>query len=587
MRLFVGIAATLSAVAFRAPVVTAQGCAPTQLTAPGGNANDRFGTSIAVTTDTIVVGAEGRTVGPNSFQGQAFVYRWNGSAWNFEAALTASDGAQGDSFGHSVAISGDTAVIGAYAKTVSGASSQGVAYVFTRSGTVWTQQAKLVGADGAAGDSFGYSVAIVANTAVCGAYAKNAGPNQFQGAAYVFTRSGTVWTQQAKLLASDGGTNDFFGTSISLTTDTIAIGANGATVSAKAAQGAVYVFVRSGIIWTQQAKLIASDGLASDYLGASVGISNNTIVAGALYKAVGPNPFQGAAYIFTRAGTVWSQQAKLVASDGAPFDYFGNAAVVAGDTAIFGAYNQTVGANANQGVAYAFQRSGTTWTQQSKLLSADGAPGDAFGTSVAIAGSTAVAGAPQKMIAAKASQGAAYAFGSNVPISLIQQPVSASVCSVTSAVFSVTALGTGPFSYSWQWRAGPSVPQWTAVAEGSNSAGARTFAALNSHSPSITVSSYHQTDAAGPFGDFRCIVSNACGGTTSNPASAKVCWGDFNCDGQVEDTDFVIFASAYNLLDCDAPAMPAGCPADLISNGVVDDADFALFANAYNILVCP
>jgi hypothetical protein len=138
-------------------------------------------------------------------------------------------------------------------------SDQGSAYVFTRSGNTWTQEAKLTAGDGAAADQFGYSVALDGDTALIGAYADNVGANRDQGSAYVFTRSGTAWTQQVKLTAGDGAAGDFFGNSVALDVDTAMVGATYDKVGAND-QGSAYVFTRSGTMWMQQAKLTAADG---------------------------------------------------------------------------------------------------------------------------------------------------------------------------------------------------------------------------------------------------------------------------------------------------------------------------------------
>ncbi|MBN8598186.1 MAG: hypothetical protein J0L78_10985 [Planctomycetes bacterium] len=577
----------IALVAAMASIAHAQNCAPVQLAASGGMANDGFGTASAAGSDTIVFGSPGRRVGLNNFQGQASVFRFVGAAWSPEATLTASDGAANDSLGSSAAISGDTIVLGAPGKTIGPNTLQGAAYVFTRSGSVWTQQAKLVAADGAIGDSFGCSVAAFGDTIVVGAYAKASGANFNQGAVYIFTRSGSVWTQQAKLLASDGTANDFFGIGVGAGLDTVAIGASSKGVAGNLAQGAAYIFTRSGVTWSQQAKLVASDGAAGDAFGSSVSLSGNSVLLGAEHKAIDSIEYRGAGYVFTRSGSVWTQQARLSASDGAAFDYLGSSCVLSGDTAILGAPNQTVGGLAAQGSAYVFVRSGNVWSQQSKLQENSGLAGDMFGSSVALAGSVSVAAAPDRTVGANAAQGAAFVFGSNIPINIIQQPATLTTCTANDSLLSLTAAGTGPFGYQWQWKAGTAVPAWIPVAEGLNSGGSRTFTVLNSSGPSLTVRFYQQLDPGLSFAEFRCIVSNSCGSATSLTAQVKVCWADLNCDNQVDDADFVLFASAYNLLECSDPSMPPRCPSDLNFNSLVDDADFGMFASAYDALSCP
>jgi formylglycine-generating enzyme required for sulfatase activity len=338
-------------------------------------------------------------------QGSAYVYVRSGTAWSQQQQLVASDGGSPDRFGISVSLSTDTAIVGAYLDDVGANADQGSAYAFVRSGTAWGQQAHLVASDGLAGDHLGSSVSVSGDTAIVGA---PAAASQ-QGSAYVFVRSGTTWAQQVKLTASDGAPGDQFGGSVSVSGDYALVGALAETVSANAGQGSAYVFVRSGTIWAQQQKLTASDGASGDQFGGSVSVSGDTALVGANHDAVGANAGQGSAYVFVRTGTTWTQQGKLVASDGTANDQLGTSVSVSGDTALVGANNDTVGANAAQGSAYTFVRSGTAWAQQKKLTASDGAANDQFGTSVAVSGDTALAGAALDDVGAS-DQGSAYVF---------------------------------------------------------------------------------------------------------------------------------------------------------------------------------
>jgi len=275
---------------------------------------------------------------------------------------TASDGGGGDSFGFSVAISGDYALVGAYGDDVGANSDQGSAYVFVRSGSSWTLQAKLTASDGATSDDFGNSVAISGDYALVGAYADDVGANSNQGSAYVFVRSGSSWTQQARLTASDGAASDLFGISVAISGDYALVGANGDNSGANLNQGSAYVFVRGGGTWTQQARLTASDGAAFDSFGNSVALSGDYALVGASFDDVGANSDQGSAYVFVRSGSSWTQQAKLTASDGAAFDSFGNSVALSGDYALVGAFSDDVGANPDQGSAHLFKRNGVNWS---------------------------------------------------------------------------------------------------------------------------------------------------------------------------------------------------------------------------------
>ena len=388
-----------------------------------GAASDYFGRHVALSSDgnVAIVGANGVDVGTNNRQGAAYVFTRSGTAWTQQEKLVATDGAASDYFGYAVALSsdGDTAIAGACYADVGGNNEQGAAYVFTRSGASWSQQAKLTASDGDALDVFGWSVALSSNgnTAIAGA-SRADGTNAFQGAAYVFTRSGATWSQQAKLISSDGATLDWFGWSVALSSDgdTAIAGAVYADVSGHNNQGVAYVFTRSGTSWSQQEKLISSDGAASDAFGWSVALSSDgdTAIAGAYLADVSGHTNQGAAYVFTRSGTAWSQQQKLTATNGAMNDKFGVSVALNsdGNTAIAGAYYAVVGWNTDQGAAYVFTRSGTAWSQQAKLTAADGAATNLFGVSVALSGdgNTALAGSALACVAGVTNQGAAYVF---------------------------------------------------------------------------------------------------------------------------------------------------------------------------------
>ncbi|HKC84366.1 MAG TPA: FG-GAP repeat protein, partial [Blastocatellia bacterium] len=226
--------------------------------------------------------------------------------------LTAVDGAASNYFGAAVAFSGNTLVIGA-PNNNGMEDDQGSVYVFTRNGATWTLQQKLTARDGAANSGFGFSIAISGDTVVIGALSDDIGANRDQGSAYVFTRSGAVWTQQQKLIAQDGAANDIFGYSVAISGDTVVIGAPLNDIGASRDQGSAYVFTRNGAVWTQQQKLTANDGAANDSLGGSVAISGDTVVVGENIDKVGATEGHGSAYVFTRNGTVWTQQQKLIA----------------------------------------------------------------------------------------------------------------------------------------------------------------------------------------------------------------------------------------------------------------------------------
>lgn len=347
-----------------------------------------------------------------------WVFPVPGSAATQLAKLTASDGTAADLFGISVAVSGDTAVVGSPHGRAGVIPATGSAHVFTRTGGVWTEQAKLTASDAGPGDRFGWSVSISGDTIVVSAFWDDIGLNPDQGSVYVFTRTGETWTEQAKLTASDGAAFDEFGYSAAVSGDTVVVGAPKDDVApntdAKPVenQGSVHIFGRTGTTWTKQAQLTASEGAAGDLFGFSVGVSGVTAVIGALLDDVAPkedvarNKDQGSAYVFARTDGAWGEQAHLTASNGAGGDQFGFWVSVSGDTAVVGANLH----NSQQGAAYVFRRFGQTWPEEADLVASDGAAGDYFGRSVAVSGDMVVVGAQFDDVDPHADQGSAYVF---------------------------------------------------------------------------------------------------------------------------------------------------------------------------------
>jgi len=415
------------------------------LKASNSGADDEFGYSVSVSGDTVVVGALLESSDANgdptdnsaADSGAVYVFVRNGTTWVQQAYLKASNAQARDSFGSAVSIWGDTLVIGAPGEdsnatgtngdqSNNNADGSGAAYVFVRNGTVWSQQAYLKASNSGQFDRFGSSVAArngrvlvgapgedSASTGVNGGQANNDGPGS--GAAYVFRRNGDVWSQEAYLKASNTGTFDWFGTAVAMasgntvvvgacTEDSSSTGVNGDQANDDAiAAGAAYVFVRNGTTWSQQAYLKASNTDEGDEFGRSVAANGDTIVVGADREASNATgvdgnqdnnstPLAGAAYVFTRGGTNWSQQAYLKASNTNVSDFFGVSVAVSGDTVVVGATEEDSDADSS-GAAYVFVRDETTWSQQSFLKASNPEGGDYFGHSVAVNGGTMAVGA--------------------------------------------------------------------------------------------------------------------------------------------------------------------------------------------------
>jgi hypothetical protein len=288
-------------------------------------------------------------------------------------------------FGTSVAFSGDTAVVGVPGDAPSGAES-GSAIIFVRSGTQWVESAKLVPGNSQLGARFGEAVAIDGDRIAVGAPVHDGPYNHFDvGALYVFERVGSTWSETDCWIGAAKG--DYLARSVALEGDTLAAGAPGLGLSEL---GGVYVYRHDGLAWTLEALLVSNAAVQNDELGARVDLDGDTLVAGAPPTPVAFRP--GTATVFSRNGTVWSEHARITASDGTPVDEFGDAVTVAGDTLAVGAPLADL-TGANEGAVYLFERAGTQWLEQAKLVASDFEPFQRFGADVAMVGDLLVAGA--------------------------------------------------------------------------------------------------------------------------------------------------------------------------------------------------
>jgi hypothetical protein len=377
---------------------------------------DSFGCSVAISGDTAVIGACNKSIGSTMpQQGQAYVFVRKGTQWSLQAILVDSiSGEAEDKFGSSVALGADIVLIGAPGKAVGTHAHQGAVYVFARTGTHWSLQNILAdSATGMAGDGFGSAVALGAGVAVIGAKDKAVGPNAAQGQAYVFENWDTQWMQQAVLVDStSGAAYDQFGFSVAINEATIVIGAPG-QAGANFPQGRAYVFVGQGLEWPQQAILQdpQAGGLSGKF-GYSVAVDVNTVLVGEPGMRVSGQSDQGQAIVFARSGTQWIQQVTLAdLTFGRSGDAFGSSVALDGDTAIIGAPHKMADSNGHKGQAYAFQSGEMQWTQLAAVPPMFfGAEGDQIGSSVAMSGSTTIVGAPGCMVFANAQQGQAYVY---------------------------------------------------------------------------------------------------------------------------------------------------------------------------------
>jgi outer membrane protein assembly factor BamB len=410
-----------------------------KLTASDAAANDRFGYSVATHGDTVVIGAYGKDSQPGMIpisKGEAYIFERNQGGtenWGQVKILTPSDAAVNDWFGWSVAIDVDTVVVGALVKD----SNRGAAYIFERNqgGTEnWGQVKKLTASDAAGGDDFGSSVSINSNTVVVGAWVKNSNA----GAAYIFERNqggAENWGEVKKLTASDAATFGYFGYSVAINADTLVIGSYGKQ------PGAAYIFERNqggAENWGEVKKLTASDGIGGDQFGISVAINIDTVAVGANHGNRGTS---GAVYMFERnqgGAANWGQVQELTANDANLLDEFGISVAIEGDIMVVGAWaiNLLTG-----GATYIFERNQNGvagWTEMQKITASDVAAHDQFGSAVGIDGDTLVVGAVGK----NSNTGAAYTFAlTSTPTPTPTPPANAS-CGFTANLGSPPVPGT-------------------------------------------------------------------------------------------------------------------------------------------------
>ncbi|MBD2357668.1 DUF4347 domain-containing protein [Tolypothrix sp. FACHB-123] len=308
------------------------------LTAGSGDSSyrDYFGETVAIDGDRVIIGAPGDN-GSSISEGDigaAYIFERNGSSWVRQTKLRANDVGASDQFGSSVAMDGDWAIVGALYDDNNFGVDSGCAYIFRFNGSNWVQYAKLTANDGAAFDYFGNSVAISGNTAIVGAVNDDdANLGADVGAAYVYQFDGTQWVQQAKLTATDSNVFKYFGGSVSIDGTTAIVGAAGENFN----RGSAYIYQFNGTSWVEQVKLISNDVAQGDRFGNSVSISNNRVVVGALFDDNDLGTDSGSAYVYQFNGSTWVQETKLIPNNGVAYNRIGTSVDISGGTVIAGA----------------------------------------------------------------------------------------------------------------------------------------------------------------------------------------------------------------------------------------------------------
>lgn len=393
---------------------------------------DELGQAIAVDGDTLVAGAHLDNVAGRD-SGAAYIYVRFGTQWIIQQKLTTPDISPEGRLGAAVAIDGDTVVVGAPFQTV-GSASSGVAYVFVRSAGAWVFQQKLVAAIPSNDQRFGQSLAIDGDTIVVGAERDAGGFGTNSGAGYVFTRTNGIWTQQQKLLPSSGAAGDFFGRSVSIGSDTIFVGATGNDVAASNA-GAVFVFQKTGAIWFQTQRLTASNAGSGDNFGLAISISGDTAAISAPYRDSPGKNSVGIVYSFSRINGVWTEQQNLSLPNPVAEDSFGSSVSLSGDRLLIGAYLRDTPEASDRGTASMLTRQGGLWTFEHTLTTSHTKGRFAF--SVATNGNDAFVGYPFADTSTGGRSGAVYVYAASPTLTSLSPTSGASAGGTL-----VTVLGT-------------------------------------------------------------------------------------------------------------------------------------------------
>jgi len=364
---------------------------------------DHFGNAVAIDGDTAVIGARSKQLysrdGALPYAGAAYVFIRKDGLWYEVARLTANDAGAYDAFGTSVGISGDTIVIGATGADFEKATDAGAVYVFRGGGDSWTQISRLEASDSTQDANFGSSVAIDGFTIIVGADGKYFASYPDVGGAYIFDSSGgKAWSQRAILQPFTILPGTYFGASVAVAGNTAIVGATEANVPGASRKGKAYIYNSAGNAWGMSAVLEATDGHQGDFFGQSVSVSGNTVVvgAGAADPDLGAGQIwnAGSAYVFVRGGGGWKQETQLVAEDAESFDRFGTSVSISGSTILVGAAGKTFFEQLNAGAAYIFALSAGNWVQQSRIQALNPSRNEEFGYAVSIQGDNASIGVP-------------------------------------------------------------------------------------------------------------------------------------------------------------------------------------------------
>lgn len=409
---------------------------------------DEFGFDIDIDGDVAVVGAILSDRDKENETGSIYIYEREGGQWIFVQQIIPDDGRDGDRFGYSVSVHGEWLAVGAPLVDGPQGSDTGAVYFYRRGDDGWEFHQEVEPEDPLADSLFGHDVDLSGMACAIG----RPQANNATGSAYVFELGvGDTWGQKSVLIDPNPGQQYAFGESVAIddAAGTAAVGAR-YVPSLTRAQGRVHIYTREAQGWLLQATITPAAGNTMDLFGWPVALEGDTILAGAV-QANGATFFSGAAYIFTRSGTTWTERSKLAAMDGSILDLFGFSVALRGETALIGSVFYSGSSGIGQGAAYLFRRSGATWIQQHRYLASDAAEQNFLGRSAALGEGAAMIGSYNFLPGGEYLNDAVYVLDTSIePPGIAVQPFPVTAVAGESAIFTVTASGTGPFGYRWR-----------------------------------------------------------------------------------------------------------------------------------------
>lgn len=381
-----------------------------KLTASDAGFDERFGVSVALSENTAVVGAWLDRCEFGSECGAAYVFTFNGTNWLLEQKLAADDREAEAYFGYRVDILSDRIVVGAPGHDCLLGFDCGAAYVFKRTGNSWTQESKLISANLEPFTLLGGSVSLSGESIAVGASGAACESGTECGAVHMFRLNGTVWVEEQRIIPTDEMPTQFFGHAVALDGEILAVGKPYDNCYAGSRCGMVVVYHFNGHQWIEIERITPSEPVAHGRFGSSVSIDGDVIGIGLFRDGCDSNSDCALGYMYRKSGDSWIEEQKLTSLDAMPFSMFGSSINVRGNVASVGSYNVPCSAGINCGSAHAFRFNGSRWIEQVRMTALDAAAGDSFGISTAIADGFILVGAPLADCPLSANCGAAYIF---------------------------------------------------------------------------------------------------------------------------------------------------------------------------------